>query len=278
MHSLDSKTLRRLAEVIADIGGPYERKGWELEELLRGAAWPGEPEYDGEARVPWLLEEMTARRDDHAAIERLLCRVCDPLEYDEGADAADAVREAVNEKLRPEGLVISQIGGRPVAGRLGAGGAVQMSEPPELEKRLRALVQDEKTAEVLLNRLEETRICASNGAYTLAIIGVGSLMEGLLLTILRERDGEAWAENFPRRQGKLVKPDQVSLHGLIEVMHRKQLIEFDAKDFMHRVRDFRNYVHPHRELVDQPGFDADSVGLCWAPVQAVLNDLEKRLG
>ncbi|MFC7743318.1 hypothetical protein ACFQXA_23670 [Nocardiopsis composta] len=129
MHSLDPKTLRRLAEVIVDIGGPYERKGWELEELLQAAAWPGEPEYDGEPRVVWLLEEMTDRCDDHAAIERLLCRVCDPLEYEEGAGAADAVRETVNEKLRPEGLAISQAGGRPVVGRLGAGGAVHMSEP-----------------------------------------------------------------------------------------------------------------------------------------------------
>ncbi|MFC7743317.1 hypothetical protein ACFQXA_23665 [Nocardiopsis composta] len=85
-------------------------------------------------------------------------------------------------------------------------------------------------------------------------------------------------QEFPPRKGKPVKPEEVSLHNLIEVMHDKQLIEFDAKNFMHRVRDFRNYVHPQRELADQPGFDSDSVGLCWAPVQAVLNDLEKRLG
>ncbi len=46
---------------------------------------------------------------------------------------------------------------------------------------------------------------------------------------------------------------------------------------MHTVRDFRNFVHPRKELVDQPAFDRDSVMLCWGPVRALLNDLEESL-
>ncbi|MEU6644540.1 hypothetical protein ABZ863_18575 [Saccharomonospora sp. NPDC046836] len=45
----------------------------------------------------------------------------------------------------------------------------------------------------------------------------------------------------------------------------------------HRVRDYRNFVHPRKELAEQPDFDQDSVRLCWAPVHALLNDLEERL-
>lgn len=58
MFPLDPRTIERLAKVIVDIDGPYERKGWQLETLLGHAGWDDAPSYDGSARVPWLIEEM----------------------------------------------------------------------------------------------------------------------------------------------------------------------------------------------------------------------------
>ncbi|GAA3760013.1 hypothetical protein [Salinactinospora qingdaonensis] len=278
MFPLDTKTTERLAKVIVDIEGPYERKGWQIAELLRSASWPDAPEYDGSPRVPWLAELLEERRDDRGAVERLLCRVCDPLEYEDGMASAKDFQQVVNAKLEHEGLAVSYVEGRPVLGEVGADGATPVhSAPPDLERRLRALISDDATAEMQVRRANETQLCEHIGAHTMAIIGIGSLVEGLLLAVLIEHDAEARNNRFISGKGKPVHTDQPSLALLIDTVRAKGWIQLDATKFIHHVRDFRNYIHPRKELAEQPDFDADSVGLCWAPVHAILNDLEQQL-
>lgn len=279
MFPLDPKTVQRLARVIVDIDGPYERRGWQLEALLQHAGWQNMPAYDGSARVPWFIEQLESRREDRAAIERLLCRVCDPLEYDDGPATAEDFRQVINEKLQPERLVVTLVGGRPVVGELSHDGrSPTFSEPPDFEQRLRQLIADGQVVDVLMKRVTETRICEQGGAHTMAIIGIGSVVEGLLLALLLERDAELRENGFVDPRGKLVPPERASMQLLIDTAYAKDWIQLDATGFMHTVRDFRNFVHPRKELAERPDFDGDSVRLCWAPVHAVLNDLEERLG
>lgn len=279
MFPLDPKTVERLAAVIVDIDGPYERTSWQVENLLEHAGWQDLPPYDGSSRVRWLVEQMTERREDRAAIERLLCRVCDPLEYDDGTATADEFRQVVNDKLEAEQLVVTYVGGRPVMGELRADGAgPSFSEPPDLEQRLRRLIADERTVDVLLKRVAEARICEQGGAHTLAVIGIGSVVEGMLLALLLERDSDAQEDRFVDREGRLVRNKRPGMEMLIDTVHAKGWIQLDAKKFMHEVRDFRNFIHPRKEFAEQPDFDGDSVRLCWSPFHAVLNDLEERLG
>ena len=39
MPAMDERTVERLVEVICDLGGPYERRGYELEAFVRRAGW-----------------------------------------------------------------------------------------------------------------------------------------------------------------------------------------------------------------------------------------------
>lgn len=277
MATLDPRTVERLARIIVDQDGPYSRAGWQLERLLRDSGWPDPPEYDGSFRVGWLVDQIADRRDDQAAVERLLCRVCDPLEYDEGMPVAEEFRRAVNGVLEPERLTVDYVAGRPVLGELSPDGSgPHYTEPPDLEARVRRLVRDEATVAVLGRRIAETRICEHGGAHTMAIIGIGSVVEGLLLALLTERDPDAPDVKF-LDNGNWKRNQRPSLASLIDTVHAKGWIQLDAKTFMHNVRDFRNYIHPRKELAELPDFDADSVQLCWSPVRALLNDLEARL-
>ena len=278
MFPLDPRTVDRLAEVIVDIEGPYERKGWQLEKLLEHAGWQEVPPYDGSPRVRWLAAQMTERGNDQAAIERLLCRVCDAVEYDDGESSAEDFRRSVNEKLRPEQLVITLVGGRPVLGELNVDGSSPVfSEPPDFERRLRRLVRNKSTADALVKRVAETRIAEQGGAHTLAIIGIGSVVEGLLLALLLENDSQLEKDGFVDRNGKPIKAERAGMELLIDTAHSSGWIQLDAKGFMHTVRNFRNFIHPRKEWAEQPEFDNDSVRLCWAPVHALLNDLEQRI-
>jgi hypothetical protein len=135
--------LTRVAKVICDIDGPSERHVYELEQLLRDAGWSNPPEYEGPSRVRWLTEVLADRAKDHGDIARLLCRVCDPLEYYGGMPIAEAFRAELNQILEAERLAVSYVGGRPVLGELTDDPDQPMFSAPEgLENRLSALLTD----------------------------------------------------------------------------------------------------------------------------------------
>lgn len=272
--SLDPKTLTRVATLICDIGSPSERRGYELEQLLRDAGWADPPEYDGSSRVRWLAEALADRAKDHGDILRLLCRICDPLEYDGGMPVAESFRTELNRILEPERLAVSYVGGRPVLGELTDDPDQPMFSAPEgLENRLRALLADPRVVMFLVDRVEQSRRAQASGAHLLALFGIGSFVEGLLLSVLMERYPELAATGFQGRKGK-IPASHAGLGLLIDTAHDKGLIQFDAKSFMDPVRNFRDFIHPRQQLEKDFLPDQDTVALCWGPVHAVLNDLE----
>ena len=274
--ALDPKTLTRVANLICDIGGWSERHGYELEQLLRDAGWSDPPEYDGSSRVRWLTEALADRAKDHGDIARLLCRVCDPLEYDSGTLGAEDFRTKLNQVLEAERLAVSYVGGRPVLGELTDDPDQPMFSAPEgLENRLSALLTDPRMVMLLVDRAEQSRRAQASGAYLLALFGIGSFVEGLLLSVLMERYPELNATGFRGRDGRKISANRAGLELLIDTAHDKRLIQFDAKSFMDPVRNFRNFIHPRQQLEHDFLPDEDTVALCWGPVHAVLNDLEE---
>lgn len=273
MCALDTMTLQRIADLIVDIDGPFERRGYELAQLLQRAGWPAEAEYDGSARIQWLTEAMTDSRIDQAAISRLICRVCDPLEYQDGAASAEAVRTEVNRILAAERLTVSVAAGRPVlAAPSSDGGPTNFALPDDLEARLRPLVSGEAVLTQLMQRIQETRICERHGAYVFALVGIGSFTEGLLHDVALRRDpslSKGFLEN-----GKRVPADRVSFATLVNFAQQRGWIQTDAHDFMKIVRDYRNFVHLRHQQERGIEPDADTVMMCWGPVLAILNDLE----
>jgi hypothetical protein len=279
MRPLDLKTIERVARLICDRDGPYERSGRELEQLLHHAGWNDPPSYDRSPRVEWLTEAIEERRDDAAAIERLICRACDPIEYDDGATSANAVRESLNLALKPEGLVVSLVGGRPVLAQLVADDAAPAyTAPDDLETRLPRLIEDRAMVDILLDRISQAKACEKSKAYTMALIAIGSFLEGLLYAVLTERDHVLRDQGFPnRRDNRKTSSDRAGLAHLLDAAHAKRWIHVDAASFANSVREFRNFVHPRNQ--HQHGFppDEDTVMLSWATTTAIMNDLESTL-
>jgi hypothetical protein len=273
MKPLDPLTLERIVRLIVDIDGPFERRGYQLTQLLQRAAWPTPAEYDGSPRIPWLTDLLTGT-DDPAAVTRLLCRMCDPLEYDDGLASADLVRQELNTHLAAENLAVTYVSQRPVLGELGTDGHTTVfTVPDDLEDRIRPLVSSEEFLQQLMARVTETRICEQHGAYGMALIGIGSFTEALLLDVLTHRD-HTLQRGFPQDNGKRVAPERASFALLLDTARTRGWIQMDAHDFMAIVREYRNFVHLRKQRERGVVPDRDTVGMCWGPVLAVLNDLE----
>lgn len=265
---LDDRTVDRLARLICDVGGAYERRPRDLLRFVKAAGW--DVTYEGGARIPWLAETIQRHNDDPEAIEALLRRVVDPREYDEGMDAAQLFVTLLNDIVTADGLEVGHVGQRSVVRHVDDPAdqgaldrvAAQLASP-ELRATVRGLISDPAVADVLIARLDEVEAARGAGAYLLAVIGTGSFIEGLLYDVLMQCDGRTKGQKSP------------ALAWLLERAHVLGFIQHDALKFSGYVREYRNFVHPREQLAHKFSPDADTVLLCWQPVLAVINDLDQ---
>ena len=112
MNRLDDKTLQEIARLICGDDGPCYRRGFELAHFLTDAGWDGIGEYNGEPRRGWILRRLRDHRDDPAAIENVLLRLCDSREYiGEPASRVTEVTQQLNALLIHEGYRIERPAG-----------------------------------------------------------------------------------------------------------------------------------------------------------------------
>lgn len=267
MAVLDDRTIERLAELICDIGGAYERSTRDLLRFVKAAGW--DASYEGGARIPWLQEAIRARNEDPQAIEALLRRIVDPREYDEGMTAAEQFVGFVNSIVSADGFEVGHEGQRAFVRHASADQtaleqvATQLASPV-LRATVRGLISRQEVADVLIARLDEVEAARRVGAHLLAVVGTGSFIEGLLDDVLRLRDKES-------------RNQETTLNWLLERAHKRGWIQHDAMTFSGYVKDYRNFVHPREQLKHGFSPDADTVLLCWQPVLAVINDLDRLL-
>ncbi|MER5784457.1 hypothetical protein ABT104_22470 [Streptomyces mobaraensis] len=262
---LDGNTLEELARVVCGDDHLYYRKGFEIARFLENAGWQRVPDYDGEYRREWVLARLTERREDPTELEKVLLRLADPREYLDEPGQLPAVVSAVNAFLVYEGVRLENPGGRPRIVACDPSLAHPGSQGPvELRAVMTDLISDHEMAALLQHRLDEARTCYANGAHVAAIIMLGSLLEGVLVHVVQERDASLLGRTTP---------DRVNLDTLIRVCHGAGWIDADVERFAHELRKYRNFVHPRAEIREAHTPDRDTLDMCWPVVNAVLNDL-----
>jgi hypothetical protein len=258
---LDSAILDRLADVICgDDTTAYYRTGTQIARLFAAAGWPWCGEVD-RGRRTWVVEQLTDRRADPPAIERLLLRIADPREYIDDEPARSAAVEDLDRLLALEGYEIYYAAQGPqLQPRSRSFHRLNSHEPAELAGDLGRIVQDSRFGAQLTQRLEEARICWDNGAHLAAVIMLGSLLEGVLYDFARSHadGGEHQDDNLQR---------------LIVQAGKRGWVAHDVLDYANVLRDHRNLVHPRKQFRDGHAPDTDSVRIAWNVVVAALNDL-----
>lgn len=208
---------------------------------------------------------LLERRTEPSELEKVLLRLADAREYYDEPDQLPKVLTAVNTFLVHEGLRLENPGGRPRL--LPCDPALAhpgQHAPVELKATMSDIIGDPCMATLLGRRLDEARTCFANGAHVAAVIMLGSLLEGALLTAVQERDATLLG-----RKGA----EKISLGELIDICHDAGWIDADVTNFSHALRDYRNFVHPHREYREAHTPDRDTLNVSWYVVNGALNDL-----
>ncbi|WP_433789745.1 DUF4145 domain-containing protein [Actinoplanes sp. CA-252034] len=267
LEDLDDNTLDGIASIACGGGDyPVYRSTNDIRKLLTQAKWNDVPPHDGTtSRKDWLAKQLRSRRNTAGAIDAVVLRLVDPREYIARNEplAAAEVSTLLNTLLTAEGFEISHHHGKPT---------IRPYKPTEddgddptdttLHVAMADIVSDRSLAAVLDQRLTEARICRRHGAYTSAVIMLGSLLEGILL--------DAVATRLPNDTTRL---DNWTLDNLIKTARQHRWIQSDRHDFGHLLRQYRNLVHPRAEIRRGDAPDAHTLNMCWPVISATLNDL-----
>lgn len=144
---------------------------------------------------------------------------------------------------------------------------------------INALGLDYMMETIIKERLKEIEVCINNGASLAGVFLIGSVMEGLLLSMATKypklyNQATAAPKNS---EGKVRKIPEWALNNFIDVSTEIGVLKQDVKKFSHVVRDFRNYIHPYSQMSSCFSPDKDTALICFQVLKATLNQMEKYL-
>lgn len=147
-------------------------------------------------------------------------------------------------------------------------------QPPDFAK----LIPDPEMQAILRRRWKETLICREHGADLAAIVLMGSLLEALLLA-RANRLGDfsklfkAAAAPKDRKSGDPKPLKEWTLRNYIDVAHELGWITKSAKDVGEVLRDYRNYIHPEKELKHGVELGRKDADMFWAVFQTIVEQV-----
>jgi hypothetical protein len=158
--------------------------------------------------------------------------------------------------------------------KLSAASQQTSDQPPTFSP----LISDQRMQAILLARWKECVDCINAGAPLAANVMMGGLLEALLLArIHRETDKSkifaAATAPRDRKSGKPLPLQDWTLHNYIGVAHEVKWISHSAKDVGEVLMDYRNYIHPYKELSHNIVLTKDDSMVLWEVGKSISKQL-----
>ena len=281
---MDGQTLELLAEIICGDDQekfPVYRSGSELTRFFQRVGFANLT-HDGSTRKWWTLDTLKLLSDNN--LKAVILRLANPKEYKADRPNTSKAISCLNEILSLEGLKIELSGISPQLKECVPDFSLDVSDMKNLKPLTKPdftkLNIENRLSEILSARWNEVEICVNNGAYLSATILMGSMLEGLFLSALSRNPKEANSAKsapFDKKKNKTKDFADWKLVEMIDVAHDEGWIDYDVKKYSHALRDFRNFIHPHQQMLQNCYPDKDTCDISWLVVQATVNDLVEKL-
>ena len=274
---MDHSTLEGIADLICGDfpDAPTYRTGGELTRFFHRAGIRAT--HDGSTRKWWTLQVL--QRLDAKSRAAVIKRLASPKEYAGDPEAVRRAMDHLNRVLALEGFRVELKGVEPKIAKLSkvdfsvAAKGLKPLPPPDFA----ALGLAPGIGGLMKLRWEEAQRCLDAQAYLAAMVMMGGLLEGLLLSVLQKQPKQAnQSASAPTDgTGRVKQFRDWTLSEMIDAAHGLGWIGLDVKKFSHALREFRNLIHPAEQLALSAAPDKDSCGISWLVVQAAVNDLAR---
>ena len=141
------------------------------------------------------------------------------------------------------------------------------------------LTSNTELISILNNRWNETTKCIEVGANLAATVMIGALLEGVFMAKALELPDKKILTSSPKApKTKEGKPKQIrdwTLQEFIGVAHEINWIRESGKNIANVLRDYRNYIHPEKELKRKIKIEKEDVATFWAVFKSLSEQLIK---
>ena len=128
------------------------------------------------------------------------------------------------------------------------------------------LISDSNMVRILVRRWDETIYCIENKAPLAAMVMMGALLEALLLARVNQLSDKRplfALKSTPKYKGKPVPLNDWGLNDFIEIAHEMKWIRRPAKEVGVIIRDYRNFIHPVKELSSGFQIEDEDARMFW---------------
>lgn len=128
---------------------------------------------------------------------------------------------------------------------------------------------------VIEQRISEIHKSLRANAPLAVIFLCGSTLEGLLLDAATKNSKQFnQADSAPKDKSNNTRQfHEWTLDSLINVAHDVGFLSLDIKKHSHSLKDFRNYIHPRQQAVQNFRPDAHTAKISWQVLQAAIANL-----
>lgn len=163
------------------------------------------------------------------------------------------------------------------------GPEVQGAFRPEPPPAFASLAADAVMQAILVRRWDEVQRCVIGGANLAATVMMGGLLESLLLARINLSSDKkpiftAKAAPVDKKSGAPLPLTAWKLAAMVEVAHEVGWITKSAKDVGNVLRDFRNYVHPHKEHADAIVITNEDARMFWEVSKSISRQVLGSVG
>lgn len=140
------------------------------------------------------------------------------------------------------------------------------------------LISDPKMIKIIERRWIEIEKCLQNEAPLAATVMMGGLLESILMARVNKIDNKRvlFKQKSTPKDGKTNKPKQLSewmLKDFIDVLNEIKIITRPSADFSRLIRDYRNYIHPEKELRKGDSIEVSDAELFWVTTVSLIKQL-----
>jgi hypothetical protein len=153
------------------------------------------------------------------------------------------------------------------------GGVKTVDQPPDFSP----LISNSVMREILIARWLECTLCLEAKAALAATVMMGGLLEAVLLARVNVEPDKApifTARSVPKDDhGKAKQLKEWMLSDYIRVVHEMKWISVPVRDVGEVLRDYRNYIHPYKQLSHALHLTPDDAGLFWEVTKNITRQI-----
>jgi hypothetical protein len=139
------------------------------------------------------------------------------------------------------------------------------------------IAADTTINQLLINRWNECNKCVYIHANLASIVMIGGLLEAIFLTKINNTQDKSKIFRSSKdpidKKGKTLTLKEWSLQNYIEVAYDIGWIGFSIKDISHLLRDYRNYIHPYKELSNVILINDREIQFIWDISRRIIQEL-----